>query len=228
MGRVASITLAGNLALGVVALCGASGQVLAASVPQQFDARNYQAANAKAGEYCATLWSDHAFDPLRDKIPLLGEQPTASMLTSKERVRPEDKPLADLALKELLLDAPEDSIRKEIRQFASKSGKADVAVVFYAGHGAQLNGSNYLLPIDIDVPPTEADIQFAGLKVDDLINSIGSNTKIVFLDACRDLWEAPSRGCLYRRFGCLRLHKANNAHIGDLYFRQTGKRPLSL
>jgi uncharacterized caspase-like protein len=87
---------------------------------------------------------------------------------------------------QLLLDASEDGIRKEIRQFASKSSKADVAVVFYAGHGAQLNGSNYLLPIDIDVPHTEADIQFAGLKVDDLINSIGSNTKIVFLDACRD------------------------------------------
>jgi Caspase domain len=80
----------------------------------------------------------------------------------------------------------EDSIRKEIRKFASESNKADVAVVFYAGHGAQLSGSNYLLPIDIDVPHTEADIQFAGLKVDDLINSIGSNTKIVFLDACRD------------------------------------------
>jgi hypothetical protein len=40
--------------------------------------------------------------------------------------------------------------------------------------------------VDIDIPHTEADIQFAGLKVDDLINSIGSNTKIVFLDACRD------------------------------------------
>ena len=78
---------------------------------------------------------------------------------------------------QLLLDASEDGIRKEIRKFASESGKADVAVVFYAGHGAQLNGSNYLLPIDIDIPHTEADIQFAGLKVDDLINSIGSNTK---------------------------------------------------
>ena len=87
---------------------------------------------------------------------------------------------------QLLLDASEDGIRKEIRKFASESSKADVAVVFYAGHGAQLNGSNYLLPIDIDIPHTEADIQFAGLKVDDLINSIGSNTKIVFLDACRD------------------------------------------
>ena len=81
----------------------------------------------------------------------------------------------------LLLDAPEDGIRREIRKFASESSKADVAVVFYAGHGAQLNGSNYLLPIDIDIPHTEADIQFAGLKVDDLINSIGSNTRSFFL-----------------------------------------------
>ena len=74
MRRVASITLVGNLALGVVALlCGAPGQVRAASAQQQFDAGTYQAASAKAAEYCTTLWSDHAFDPLRDKIPLLLE-----------------------------------------------------------------------------------------------------------------------------------------------------------
>jgi Caspase domain/PDZ domain len=86
----------------------------------------------------------------------------------------------------LLLDATEQKIRREVRQFASDSIKADVALVFYAGHGAQVNGNNYLLPTDIDIPRTEVDIQFAGLKVDDLVNSIGSNTKIVFLDACRD------------------------------------------
>ena len=86
----------------------------------------------------------------------------------------------------LLLDASDQSIRSEVRKFASKSSKANVAIVYYAGHGAQLNGNNYLLPTDIEIPRTEADIQFAGLKVDDLVNSIGSNTKIVFLDACRD------------------------------------------
>ena len=63
---------------------------------------------------------------------------------------------------------------------------ASVELVFYAGHGAQVNGSNYLLPVDIDIPKTEADIQLSALKVDDLINSLGSSTKIVFLDACRD------------------------------------------
>ena len=98
MGRV--VILVGNLVLGIVALlCGASGQVRAASPPQQFDAGSFQAATAKATEYCRTLWSDHAFDPLRDKIPLGGVQPTSSMLTNPQRVRPEDKPLVDLVLK---------------------------------------------------------------------------------------------------------------------------------
>jgi Caspase domain len=86
----------------------------------------------------------------------------------------------------LLVNAGEQELRREIRKFAADSSKADVALVFYAGHGAQLNGENYLLPSDIDIPRTEADIQLSGLKVDDLVNSIRSGTKIVFLDACRD------------------------------------------
>jgi len=86
----------------------------------------------------------------------------------------------------LLLNASEQDLRREVRKFAAESSKADVALVFYAGHGAQLGGENYLLPADVDIPQTEADIQLSGLKVDDLINSIRSNTKIVFLDACRD------------------------------------------
>src|SRR6202043_1306685 len=44
----------------------------------------------------------------------------------------------------------------------------------------------YVLPVDISIPQTESDIQLTGLKVDDLVNSIRSSTKIVFLDACRD------------------------------------------
>jgi hypothetical protein len=86
----------------------------------------------------------------------------------------------------LVLDAPEQVMRQEVRTFANQSNKADVALVFYAGHGAQVNGENYVLPVDIEIPQTETDIQLTGLKVDDLVNSIHSRTKIVFLDACRD------------------------------------------
>jgi hypothetical protein len=47
----------------------------------------------------------------------------------------------------LLLDGSSQTIRKEVRKFADDSTKADVAVVYYAGHGAQLHGNNYLLPV---------------------------------------------------------------------------------
>jgi uncharacterized caspase-like protein len=87
---------------------------------------------------------------------------------------------------QLVLDASTDTIRDAIRKFARESETADVALVYYSGHGAQLSGSSYLLPTDMDIPRTAADIQFTGLKIDDLVNSIGSNTKIVFIDACRD------------------------------------------
>jgi uncharacterized caspase-like protein len=295
--------------------------------------QTYETAAAKARDECKALWSDRVFDPLRSRVPLGDEKPTFLMLTNKEKLRPKDRPLADLAIKtvekcrsllapvvamlptqmlaviqgiqrkqdalnaelyngkitfgeynvamnrlsgeitdkfsgisatpgsesttpqrnpakpenqaqvpnekpqqtvivsatasneirmalvignsdyaslpklpnpandarsiaeilvkmgyqtQLLLDASDQKIRNSIRQFANETSKSDVAVVYYAGHGAQLNGSNYLLPTDMDIPRTEADIQFEGLKVDDLVNSIKSHTKIVFLDACRD------------------------------------------
>ena len=86
----------------------------------------------------------------------------------------------------LVTDASELSIRRAVRKFADQSDQADLALVYYAGHGAQVNGENYLLPVDMEVPHTEADIELSSLKVDDLVNSIRSTTKIVFLDACRD------------------------------------------
>jgi uncharacterized caspase-like protein len=86
----------------------------------------------------------------------------------------------------LVVDASEQALRREVRSFASDSERADIALVFYGGHGAQVNGDNYVLPVDMDVPRTETDIQLTGLKVDDLVNSIRSNVKVVFLDACRD------------------------------------------
>lgn len=98
-----------------------------------------------------------------------------------------NKALTEMGYKtRLVLDANESTIRKEFRNFAAQSDSASIAVVFYAGHGAQVNGENYLLPVDMDVPKRESDIQLSALKIDDVINSIKSKTKVIFLDACRD------------------------------------------
>jgi hypothetical protein len=64
--------------------------------------QTYEQTLAKAKDECTALWSsDHTFDWLRQKIPLGDDKPTLSMLTSKERLRPKDKPRADLAIKTL-------------------------------------------------------------------------------------------------------------------------------
>ena len=86
----------------------------------------------------------------------------------------------------LVTDASETNIRRAVRKFSDQSDQVDVALVYYAGHGAQVNGENYLLPVDMEIPQTEADIELSSLKMEDLVDSIRSPTKIVFLDACRD------------------------------------------
>jgi hypothetical protein len=61
----------------------------------------YESAVAKARETCATLWSDHALDPLRDKIPLGEQKPTFEMLKNNEKLKVKDRQIADLAVKAL-------------------------------------------------------------------------------------------------------------------------------
>jgi hypothetical protein len=61
--------------------------------------QTFETATSKTRAECNALWSDSVFDPLRDKIPLIDDKPTHQMLTNSERLRPEDKHLADLAIK---------------------------------------------------------------------------------------------------------------------------------
>src|SRR5262249_15335043 len=61
--------------------------------------QTYLAAETKAKADCLALWADHALDPFRGKLALDGEQTTYAMLADPERLRPQDKPLADLVSK---------------------------------------------------------------------------------------------------------------------------------
>ena len=98
-----------------------------------------------------------------------------------------EKNLKEIGFKtQIILDANEQQTRKAIRSFAIESENTNIALIFYAGHGAQVFSQNYLLPTDIDIPKRESDIQLSGIKVDDIINSIHSKVKVIILDACRD------------------------------------------
>jgi hypothetical protein len=85
----------------------------------------------------------------------------------------------------------QSEMRQAISDFAgevSASGADTVALVFYAGHGLQIDGENYLVPVDLD-PKREADIPLQGVRLNDLLNTLGAlptRARIFMLDACRN------------------------------------------
>ncbi len=85
----------------------------------------------------------------------------------------------------------QNDMRQAISDFAgqvSASGADTVALVFYAGHGLQIDGENYLVPVDLD-PKREADIPLQGVRLNDLLNTLGAlptKARIFMLDACRN------------------------------------------
>src|ERR1700761_1312118 len=67
-------------------------------------------------------------------------------------------------------------------------GPDTVALVFYAGHGLQIDGENYLVPVDVD-PRREADIPLQAVRLNDVLNTLNSvptRMRILLLDACRN------------------------------------------
>ena len=89
------------------------------------------------------------------------------------------------------VDLKTDTSRRELieglRQFAFAADRSDVRVLFYAGHGVQAKGRNYLLPVDAE-PKSEADIPGTGADAAEFIDRLGEvehGINIVILDACR-------------------------------------------
>ena len=82
-------------------------------------------------------------------------------------------------------------MRQAISQFADTlagKGPDAVAAVYYAGHGLQVDGENFLVPIDATIV-READVPLQTLRLVDLMNALAaipSKSRIVMLDACRN------------------------------------------
>jgi uncharacterized caspase-like protein len=78
-------------------------------------------------------------------------------------------------------------LRKTLREFGNRSRDADVAVVYYAGHGIELDGTNYLIPVDATLE-TDADVLDETLSLDRVLFAVepAKKLRLVILDACRD------------------------------------------
>ena len=85
-------------------------------------------------------------------------------------------------------NASQAEMKSAIREFGNKIVKGDVALFYFAGHGAQVNGENYLIPVDA-VITKEEEIEYesvnAGLALAQMA-SAANKLNIVILDACRN------------------------------------------
>jgi uncharacterized caspase-like protein len=88
---------------------------------------------------------------------------------------------------DLRRDLKVNDMRRALRDFVDKAGDADVAVVYYAGHGIEVDGVNYLIPVDA-VLDRDRDIYDEALSLDRVLVSVepAKQLRLVILDACRD------------------------------------------
>lgn len=94
-------------------------------------------------------------------------------------------------------DVGRTDMYEAVRSFTASLPQGAIALVYYAGHGMQINGKNYLIPIDM-VPTSEAGVAMRAFSATTLTEKLGASkagVSIVILDACRNnpFRPAPSR-----------------------------------
>jgi hypothetical protein len=93
-------------------------------------------------------------------------------------------------------DANRSEMVRGLSNFSKTAARADLSVLFYAGHGFQLSGVNYMAPVDMSLnDPSQATLQAVSLN-QAVEQYLPGKTKLVFLDACRDnpLMASSGRG----------------------------------
>ncbi len=84
------------------------------------------------------------------------------------------------------LDADRVELTEALRAFTRRSAGADVSLVFYAGHGLEMDGVNYLVPVDARLE-RDVDVRYETVTLDDLlVATVGARLRLVLLDACRN------------------------------------------
>ena len=102
-----------------------------------------------------------------------------------------------------VIDADVDTMLDALDAFESRAASADVALVFFAGHGIEVAGRNYLIPVDAELARQDR-VDREAISLDRLLEkTAGARLQLVILDACRNnpfaermarTRGAPSRG----------------------------------
>ena len=86
-------------------------------------------------------------------------------------------------------NATNQMMGEAINDFTNKASSYDVALFYYAGHGIQSEGSNYLIPVNDNMIEKESDIEYNSQNVNRILRRLedsGCKLKILILDACRN------------------------------------------
>ena len=114
-------------------------------------------------------------------------------------------------------DADLAGLNEALRLFARESAGADVAVVFYAGHGLEVDGVNYLVPVDARLE-RDTDVEYESLALDRVLRATaGASLRVVILDACRNnpLARSMQRTGAARSVSRGSFGELNEALLGD-------------
>lgn len=88
---------------------------------------------------------------------------------------------------DLILDADRDTLVKALNDYALRATGKDVNLLFYAGHGLQIEGINYLIPTNMKADGISAGyIKLNGIALNAVMDYMPAKTRLIFLDACRD------------------------------------------
>jgi formylglycine-generating enzyme required for sulfatase activity len=135
----------------------------------------YAAASAAEAKIALVIGNSSYKNTVPLKNPLNDAQAIASKLTG-------------LGFTVLLgKDLDEQGMRKLVRDFSRQIDGEDVALFFYAGHGLQVNGVNYLIPTDAELS-SENTVETEAFRLDFIMEAMqrSADTSIVFLDSCRN------------------------------------------
>ena len=87
----------------------------------------------------------------------------------------------------VLENAGRAAMSEALAGFEEKVAGADIGLIYYSGHGIEVNGDNFLIPVDAKLA-SDRDVKYETILLDDLLHALAGATKLklVLLDACRD------------------------------------------
>ena len=159
------------------------------------------------------LWTLALVSPVGAQVPR--EEPRLALLigNSAYRESPLRNPVNDVRamaqrFKELGFtviaheNATKRTMEAAILEFGRRLAEGGVGAFYYAGHGLQVRGRNYLVPVDAEIDD-EASTRVAAVDVELLLEQMAeakNRVNMVILDACRtvrapDAWRVPGSGC---------------------------------